>query len=517
MLPPFLSPQSLSTVAGPILCLLLVLLLSPFPCGPAQLRAQRSADRTVTVSNTTPRLTADGHIVDAHDGRVIRFGDRYYWYGTAYGNTNGFQTANHYVCYSSPDLVTWTMEGRLLPDQPEGVYYRPHVIYNAANEEYVLWYNWYPQLWDGQFGVAVSKTPTGPFEIVNDDVAMFRSDEGLGDFGLFVDKDATAYISYNTINNHRVSIERLSDDYRSSTLENGGVIAEHVEAGSQFRRNGKYYLLTDYTCCFCNYGSGARVYISDDPLSGYALTGNINRLPGPPQPVLTDGRTVGTHYATLRRHEGEFPALELRPAGSDLSGTTLSVHQFTGNRKENCGQVDNPRVHPEIGLPAFSLDAWQYDRWVPIPLGPAALTKTALSQVHHLALPDTLTAHRLRLRIDSSYRYDAVYLNEVSIGSDNGQRESPGAAAPLRETLRMTVYLTAPTLPRPPIIPAQQTYVMQLPGPDGPTFHWMGDLWGSASDNRKGHDYQYWSGPLRFRGDGTIAPLEWEGEWAYGK
>ena len=233
------------------------------------LTAASLSAQQITVDNNLPHLTVAGDTVDAHDGRIIYFDNTYYWYGTAYGTTNGFTTANHYVCYSSPDMQSWTYHGHLLPDQPEGVYYRPHVIYNEATDKYVLWYNWYPQLWDGQFGVATSDDPAGPFTIVNDNVQMVRSEVGLGDFGLFVDDDGSGYISYNTIQNHQVSIERLSDDYLSSTGENGGIIAEHSEAGSQFKRNGKYYLLTDYTCCFCNYGSGARVYISDDPLTGY--------------------------------------------------------------------------------------------------------------------------------------------------------------------------------------------------------------------------------------------------------
>ena len=54
---------------------------------------------------------------------------------------------------------------------------------------------------------------------------------------------------------------------------------------------------------------------------------------------------------------------------------------------------------------------------------------------------------------------------------------------------------------------------MELPTATGPEFIWMGDMWGSASDNVKGHDFQYWSSPLRFDSLGWIAPLGLEGEW----
>ncbi len=457
--------------------------------------SKESKSNQTIISNSEPRLDEDGNIVDVHDGRVIKFGDRFYWYGTSYGNTNGFTTANTYHVYSSPDLVTWKKEGKLLPDQPEGVYYRPHVIYNEATEKYVLWYNWYPQLWDGQFGVAVSETPSGPFEIINDNVQMSRSSEGLGDFGLFVDDDNTAYISYNTINNHQVSIERLDEDYTGSTLENGGIIAQHMEAGSQFKRGDFYYLLTDYTCCFCNYGSGARVYRSKNPLSGYELTGNINRKPGNLVPKLTDGITTGTDNELLMKEDSVFQSVDLvYEMPHTLS--ELSIALFTGNRPENCGNVDNPRVHPEYEAPSFIIEFWDQTDWKEIEIQSSQSKKSPLSEVVTIKFPETQT-HHLRITPAIGYKFDQVFINEVMTDS-----EEPVKA-----------YLTGFGIPQRPIIPAQQTYVMELLNDGKQEFIWMGDLWGSASDNVKGHDYQYWSAPLKFRKDGTIAPLEWTDEW----
>ena len=93
-----------------------------------------------------PRRDIEGKIVDAHDGCLHKFGDRYYLYGTAYGKTDGFGKTNRYRCYSSPDLVSWKLEGNLLPHQTAGIYYRPYVIYNAKTRKYVLWYIWYQEV-----------------------------------------------------------------------------------------------------------------------------------------------------------------------------------------------------------------------------------------------------------------------------------------------------------------------------------------------------------------------------------
>ena len=125
-----------------------------------------------TISNVKPRRDIEGKIVDAHDGCLHKFGDRYYLYGTAYGKTDGYQKTNRYRCYSSADLVTWKLEGNLLQHQPEAIYYRPYVIYNAKTRKYVLWYNWYPKFWDGRYGVATSDRPQGPFTIHRENVAV---------------------------------------------------------------------------------------------------------------------------------------------------------------------------------------------------------------------------------------------------------------------------------------------------------------------------------------------------------
>ncbi|OAV43760.1 family 43 glycosylhydrolase [Lewinella sp. 4G2] len=472
----------------PLVLSLLTLLLCTCDSAQNDGSTGRTMGEVTTISNVEPRLTKDGQIVDAHDGRIIEFEGAYYWYGTQYGKTNGFTTANEYHVYRSDDMVTWEHLGPALADHPEGVHYRPHVIYNAASKQYVLWYNWYPTLWEGHFGVAVSDSPGGPFTLVNDDVKVTHSDLGVGDFGLFVDADQTAYISYNTIDGHRVSVEKLSADYLGSTLENGGYIAQYCEAGSMFKRNGIYYLLTDYTCCFCNQGAGARVYMSDDPLSEWTLTNNINRRPGRQAPLLRDDVTFTTHYAALAKGEQGFESLIVDLAAKD-GHPQLTLYHFTGDRSGQCGEVDNPRVHQDIVVPTFTVDYYDHG-WQPA--GEVAVTTTPKNMLTEMTFDvDRFNGQRLRFTPVAEYSYP-VRLTEVA-GDLDGVYISNGQPGPV-------------------IIPAQQTYVMELKTSNGNEFIWMGDLWGSASDNVKGHDYQYWSSPLRFDSLGWIAPLELEEE-----
>ena len=240
--------------------------------------SQTAKPRTVTIHNDLPRRDVTGAIVDAHDGNLQFFHGRYYLYGTAYGKTAGFSINNRFRVYSSPDLMHWTFEGELLKPAEDGVYYRPYVVYNAHTRKYVLWFNWYPKLWEGKVGVATSDTPVGPFQVVNSDVQLSQAANHPGDGSLFVDEDQRAYFIYTVIGlDHSVLVERLTDDYLASTGEASAEIAKGCEAPTIFRNQAAYYALFDATCCFCANGSGARVYKATSPLGPYTLLANINR------------------------------------------------------------------------------------------------------------------------------------------------------------------------------------------------------------------------------------------------
>jgi hypothetical protein len=265
------------TSLRPTLSLLVLLFVAA--CLPAaNSSAQTPKFRAVTIQNTTPRVDTDGNAVDAHDGCLRFYAGRYYLYGTAYGKTAGYTINSRYRVYSSADLEHWTFEGELLKAPPDGVYYRPYVAYNQTTHKYVLWYNWYPKLWEGQDGVAVSDTPMGPFTIVNTHVALSQAKDHPGDGSLFVDDDNTAYFIYTTIDQHHsIRVERLAPDFLSSTGQVSGVLGVGCEAPSLFRRGASYYALFDETCCFCTEGSGARVLVASNPMGPYRELANINR------------------------------------------------------------------------------------------------------------------------------------------------------------------------------------------------------------------------------------------------
>jgi hypothetical protein len=221
----------------------------------------------------TARKDDMGRPIDAHDGEIQHFGNRYYLYGTEYGC--GFRWNDKkspfcgFVAYSSSDLAHWHAEGKLFDASTptwqrrcNGSTYgcfRPHVVLNARTKQYVLWINSY----DGSVGyhVFTSPKPTGPFvEAALPKLAINRTQPpGLnhGDHDVFVDSDGTAYLAYTDWRRKGdLVIEKLDASYLSGTGEFARVGLKATEAPSLFRRGDTYYLtFSDPNCGYCATGT----------------------------------------------------------------------------------------------------------------------------------------------------------------------------------------------------------------------------------------------------------------------
>ena len=256
------------------------------------------------IDNTKPRIDVAGNLMDVHDGNVVQWnneGSLFYWYGMGYQDCMlekgfipprncpgiyrkfghcGFRTEHTVNLYTSPDLENWTFVKDILPiaSRPDGIYFRPKVIYNRETLEYVLWINYlapaatplasYPH---AVLMVATSNSSMGPFNIVSEMANIEVS--GGGDFGLMVDPNDefnTAYIAYDAWgNNHAIAIEQLTPNYHDSlgaVATTGNISPHNNEAPILFEWKGWYYLLYGHTCCFCEQGSGAEVWAAQHPL-----------------------------------------------------------------------------------------------------------------------------------------------------------------------------------------------------------------------------------------------------------
>ncbi len=193
-----------------------------------------------------------------------------------FGKQCGFLLNHSVALYTSPDLSAWTPHPpvfEIARDFPiPATMFSPKVLYNDLTRLWVLWFNYNP-LNDsrvGQYGVATSASPYGPFAVVVQRAQLINTSPS--DSALWKDPDSgQGYIMYS--GQFQVVIEALAPDYLSALgkANYSGPVggAYDVEAPALFRRNGTYYASTGPLCCYCKAGSAAVVYTATHPLGPY--------------------------------------------------------------------------------------------------------------------------------------------------------------------------------------------------------------------------------------------------------
>jgi hypothetical protein len=228
--------------------------------------------------------------INAHGGSITFYDGIYYWYGehkiedfsqikcsyldeVPRQNYIGGLAAAGIHCYSSTDLYNWKDEGIVLSvnfnDETDplaygGVFERPKVLYNSFTKQFVMHFKLKSKQPDEIFarhgspmyyGVALSKTPYGPFKYSHKYLAGF-SDEGAGDHTLFVDK-GKAHIFCAAKPGHIMYYSSLTKDYLypADEFKRCEGIAERFEAPALFKHNGKYFM----------FGSGTKGWAPTPP------------------------------------------------------------------------------------------------------------------------------------------------------------------------------------------------------------------------------------------------------------
>ena len=254
----------------------------------------------------------DGNVIQAHGGHIQimpmpnEFGvkeDKYVWVGE--DKTNGSR-GDPVSLYWSDDLYNWHAGGNVLrsienradlDDNPyfsslyasytkeekdnvfkvlnkDAVIERPKIIYNRKNDNYVIWFHSdgptpeHDFAYDaGMSGVAISKSPFGPFRLIDRyrlnecpagqfDVFPLSKGEAR-DMNLFQDDDGKAYIVYTSENNKTIYISRLNEDYTYLDVNPKEAVHKRDfirlfpssmrEAPVLSKIEGRYYLITSST------------------------------------------------------------------------------------------------------------------------------------------------------------------------------------------------------------------------------------------------------------------------------
>ncbi|KAK3314371.1 glycosyl hydrolase [Apodospora peruviana] len=189
--------------------------------------------------------TPNGEHMQAHGAGLIQVNGTYYMVGEDKSGGSSFSNVN---CYSSTNLVQWTLIGAVLSRQASGdlgpnrVVERPKIIYNDKTKKYVLWMH----MDSSSYGEARVAVATG--DSVCGKYTYLRSFQPLGresrDMGLFKDDDGKGYLLTED-RKYGLRIVALSDDFTSPTTDvfswklDGG---NRVEAPAMLKLGKTYFM-----------------------------------------------------------------------------------------------------------------------------------------------------------------------------------------------------------------------------------------------------------------------------------
>ncbi len=290
--------------------------------------AQETTSNNVGV-NGELWLDTNGKPINAHGGNIIKYADKYYWYGEN-RPYQGFTTEVGVEVYSSTDLKTWKDEGVALAvsstpghDIERGcIMERPKVVHNPKTGKFVMLFHLELKgrgYEAARVAFAVSDTPTGPFRFIRStrlhagkwptdfnkqkqELAQktdagkwkdwwtpewrkevkkgmylwrdFQGGQMSRDMTVYVDEDGKAYHITSSQENLTLLISELTDDYLDYTgkyimVAPGG----QNEAPTIVRNQGKYWLI----CSGCTGWdpNEARMFVADN------IWGPWKQLPSP--------------------------------------------------------------------------------------------------------------------------------------------------------------------------------------------------------------------------------------------
>jgi hypothetical protein len=198
------------------------------------------AGGTVTITPGSIWKDTQGNVIQAHGEGIIKVGTSYYWLGEDKTNGSAFQNVK---CYSSSDLAHWTFVNNVLTRQASGdlgpnrVIERPHVIYNAATSQFVMYMHVDSSSYsDRKAGVATSSSVCGTYSYLGSvkplghdslDDTLFQD----GTTGYFLSEDRT---------NTKLQIYQLSADYL--TVASLVATVAQYEAPALAKVGGTYFL-----------------------------------------------------------------------------------------------------------------------------------------------------------------------------------------------------------------------------------------------------------------------------------
>jgi len=273
---------------------------------------------------------------DFADPFVLRYNGRYYLYGT-----------NPDVrCWSSEDMVNWTLEGPTVPEDefPELVPFAPEVVYwNGTFYMYTSPHGF------GHY-VLKSDSPTGPFHKITGNVGHSI------DFSIFIDDDGQWY-TYWADDRGLLGCKMPSPTEFGEEVLIGAYLHGWTEGPFVVKKDGKYHLT--YTGNhFLSKGYRINAAIADHPLGPYRDD------PYNPAIICTEGDVVGLgHSSTVLGPDLHTHYIVYHNLNPDKTrDLNIDPVVFTPKKAYVLGPTSTPRPAPTLPQwkrPRFALQAVQ--------------------------------------------------------------------------------------------------------------------------------------------------------------
>lgn len=289
-----------------------------------------------------------GRLIEAHGGDILdnRSRDGYfYWYGQTANLLNtgaGVDTSGNFGvwAYRSTDLLNWERIGRILGNTAQNYAWmeRPRVLYNAANNNYVMWVRGRTIGNVGYGCVATSASAGSGWSYVSDNLTLDAGE--LRDYHLALD-GSTAYIVWTT--NVVVKISALTANYQSLTGSVTTIMTADREAPILFKYGSLWYLITSGSNYYDADSTFSVSYITSSALlSGWPSIANLTaynavktdlfasdpvggNFNGQPTSLVKIGERfiyLADHWDATQLYNSRYVFLPLSFNGTTLSATT---------------------------------------------------------------------------------------------------------------------------------------------------------------------------------------------------
>jgi hypothetical protein len=250
-------------------------------------------------ANRVAKFNADGKQNDFHDSQIIQWPagtNNYYRYSEQYGCGSVLHNFGSwcgiYVWYSTdlgadggpgwqligtlfdPNSGTW--QTRCNPaSAASGGCWTFRMVRNAANSNWVAWMH--DPSGSGNPAVFICTSLTGGCTEQARPTGLAGGCTGVDTVYLFVDNDATAYLTYTCQTTpFSIHIDKLNTNYTDST---GATVAPasitNTEGQTLFRLGSTYYLVYAGACPYCD-GVAVNYATASTPLGTWTTQGQIN-------------------------------------------------------------------------------------------------------------------------------------------------------------------------------------------------------------------------------------------------